>query len=153
MIYNSWGNVPIIYMFCWIFFFLIFFKVNKCNLNVGHSWGQIWCPKNMPKTHMNKQRKWNYFPFGLSQELGAAFNYLDKEIRKRWACCGLNIWSLNYYFVVIICIYGKTQFQFVFGKESKWQKQVFFVVLKTHKKRWFSWKNQWFYDWFYHCFD
>jgi hypothetical protein len=38
----------------------------------GHSWGQIWCPKNMPKTHTHKQRKWNYFPFGLSQESGAA---------------------------------------------------------------------------------
>jgi len=33
---------------------------------------------------------------------------------------------LNYFFVVIICIYGKTKFQFVFGKESKWQKQVGF---------------------------
>ncbi len=58
---------------------------------------------------------------------GAAFNYLDKELRKRWACCGSNNWSSELLSLRLLFVFmEKPTSQFVFGKEPKWQKQVVF---------------------------
>jgi len=103
-------------------------------------------------THTNKQRKWkDYFPFGLSQELGVAFNYLDKQLRKRWAwCCGLNNWSFWTTFLWLLFVFMEKPSSSLFlERNQNGKNRLVLVIFKTLKNQRFSWKNQWFHDWLF----